>query len=130
MPTGSEPAPIHIPPVIGGPTTFGGTAVEAPVRPVTEFAPGARDISRSGEGSVVRERLPTGSGSNGSQVPDSFRVGYPNYLRDAKIGEVAVFALPGIAGILALTALGGFLGYRQAKAGHVVRAAGTARFLR
>ena len=77
-----------------------------------------------------RERLPTGSGSSASQVPESFRLGYPSYLREAKIGEVAVFALPGIAGILALTALGGFLGYRQAKASHVVRATGTERFLR
>lgn len=36
---------------------------------------------------------------------------------------------PAWAGIAALTALGGFVGYRQAKAGYVLRAAGTARFL-
>ena len=128
MPVGSEPAPIHLPPIVGGPTTFGGVAVEAPLRPVAPSS-GPRDIARSGEG-TGRERLPTGSGTGTSQVPDSFRLGYPNYLREAKIGEVAVFALPGIVGILALTALGGFLGYRQAKASHVVRTAGTARFLR
>ena len=32
-------------------------------------------------------------------------------------------------GLLALTALGGVVGYRQARAGQLVRAAGTARFL-
>lgn len=45
------------------------------------------------------------------------------------LGHIAAVALPGLAGIAALTALGGFLGYRQAKAGYVLRAAGTARFL-
>ena len=56
-------------------------------------------------------------------------MGYPQYLREAKTGEVAALALPGVFGLLALTALGGIVGYRQARAGHLVRAAGTARFL-
>lgn len=134
--TGSDPAPILFPPLMGGPATVGGaSAVEAPIRaPSTGSAAasgsGTRDIARSGEGTIGRERLPGGPGSGPSQVPESFRLGYPEYLREAKVGEVAVFALPGVLGILALTALGGFLGYRQAKAGHAVRAAGTARFLR
>ena len=131
---GSNPSPLHIPPLIGGPTAFGGAAVEAPVRgpagtPASSTGTGPRDIARSGEGSG-RERLPGAAGSGTSEVPASFRVGYPQYLREAKVGEVAVFALPGVLGILALTALGGVVGYRQAKAGRVVRAAGTARFLR
>lgn len=50
-------------------------------------------------------------------------------LPSASLGDLAAVALPGLAGIAALTALGGFLGYRQAKAGYVLRAAGTARFL-
>jgi hypothetical protein len=62
-------------------------------------------------------------------MPPSTRVGYPRYLREAKMGEVAALALPGFAGLLALTALGGVVGYRQAKAGHVVRTAGTTRFM-
>jgi hypothetical protein len=45
------------------------------------------------------------------------------------MGEVALLALPGFAGILALTALGGVVGYRQAKAGHVVRTVRTNRFM-
>lgn len=132
---GSDPSPLHLPPIIGGSTVFGGgAAVEAPVRgpagtSASTTGTGPRDIARSGEGSS-RERLPGAAGSGNSEVPASFRVGYPQYLREAKIGEVAVFALPGVLGILALTALGGFVGYRQAKASHVGRAARTARFLR
>ena len=61
---------------------------------------------------------------------DSGRTGLPNRLQQTSLGRIAATALPGLAGIAALTALGGFLGYRQAKAGYVLRAAGTARFLR
>jgi hypothetical protein len=35
----------------------------------------------------------------------------------------------GLSGLIVLTAAGGVVGYRQAKAGLAVRAAGTARFL-
>ena len=59
-------------------------------------------------------------------LPESFRVGYPEYLRSAKMVELAGFAAMGVAGMFALTAVGGLVGYRQAKAGHTVRAAGTA----
>ena len=61
--------------------------------------------------------------------PPEGRLGYPAYLRNADFAQVAAVALPGLAAILGVTALGGFLGYRQAKAGFVLRAAGTARFL-
>ena len=61
--------------------------------------------------------------------PEAGRLGYPEYLRNADFAQVAAVALSGLAGILAVTALGGFVGYRQAKAGFVLRASGTARFL-
>ena len=67
--------------------------------------------------------------NTGPRPPDAVRLGYPEYLRDADFAEVAVVALPGLGGIIAIAALGGFLGHRQAKAGSVLRAAGTARFL-
>jgi len=38
-------------------------------------------------------------------------------------------ALAGAAGLAGLTGTGSWLGYRQAKAGFALRAAGTARFL-
>lgn len=123
-PAGLEPPAIQMPPLIGLPP-----ALEAPLRPV---GPSAEAGPRGGPGRespATRERPPATSTGAGTEVPPSTRVGYPEYLRDAKIGEVAALALPGFAGLLALTGLGGFLGYRQAKAGHVVRAAGTTRFM-
>jgi hypothetical protein len=62
--------------------------------------------------------------------PESNRAGYPAYLRDADLAEVAAVAVPGLVGIFGLTAIGGYLGFRQARAGYILRAAGTARFLR
>lgn len=66
-----------------------------------------------------------------SQAPlgDTARLGYPDRLRNADLPEVASMALPGLAAILGFTAAGGFVGYRQARAGSALRAAGTARFL-
>jgi hypothetical protein len=39
-------------------------------------------------------------------------------------------ALPGLAAIAGMTAMGGLVGYRQARAGYLLRAAGAGRFLR
>lgn len=122
--SGLTPPPITMPPLIGLPPVL-----EVPLRPV---GPGSEPAPRSGPGREspsTRERPPATSTGAGTEVPPSSRVGYPKYLQDAKIGEVAAVALPGFAGLLALTGLGGFLGYRQAKAGHLVRAAGTTRFM-
>lgn len=43
--------------------------------------------------------------------------------------DATVQALPGLVGLAVLTGAGGLLGYRQAKAGFALHAAGTARFL-
>jgi hypothetical protein len=129
--TAGEPPTIVMPPVIGLPP-----AIEAPVRPVgnpggngsaAETGAGGRPAPAK-EPTAVRERPPASVG-NATEGPASFRVGYPEYLREAKTGEVAALAVPGVVGLLALTALGGVVGYRQARAGHLVRATGTARFL-
>jgi hypothetical protein len=66
----------------------------------------------------------------GAAPPAGFRVGYAPYLRTADTSEIAGLAVPGVAGIVALTAIGGFVGYRQAKSGVAVRTAGTSKFLR
>lgn len=62
-------------------------------------------------------------------LPSTFRAGYSTSLRTADTPELLALALPGLAGIMALTAAGGLIGYRQAKAGHALLAAGSARFL-
>ncbi len=57
------------------------------------------------------------------------RTGYADYLRLTKTSEIAAVAIPGAAGIAMMTLAGAALGYRQAKAGHTVRASAAARFL-
>jgi len=130
-PATGEPATVDMPPVIGLPQV-----IEAPLRqagtpggngPAAETGAGGRPVPAK-EPNPVRERPPASVG-NATEAPASFRVGYPEYLREAKTGEVAALAVPGLVGLLALTAFGGVIGYRQARAGHLVRAAGTARFL-
>ena len=59
-----------------------------------------------------------------------FRAGYSDYLRNAGQAQITAIAVPGAVAILLFTAGGGFIGYRQARAGHVIRAEGIARFLR
>jgi hypothetical protein len=58
------------------------------------------------------------------------RLGYPRYLREPTTGELALLALPGVAGLMVLTLSGGFIGYRQANSARMFRAQSAARFLR
>ena len=62
-------------------------------------------------------------------IPESFRVGYADYLRAADVTDLLAVALPGVAGILAFTAAGGVVGYRQARAAQTLPPVGIARFL-
>lgn len=73
---------------------------------------------------------PAAAGANRMGPNSSYRIGYTEYLRSAGLPQVAALALPGLAGILVLTGAGGFVGYRQAKAGHAVRVGGSARYMR
>jgi hypothetical protein len=68
------------------------------------------------------------SGSVSATSPP-LREGYPRYLRSARINQVATVALPGLAGLIAITASGGVIGYRQANSGRYLRS-DAARFLR
>ena len=58
------------------------------------------------------------------------RLGYPRSLREPTAGELALVALPGLAGLLVFTLSGGVIGYRQANSAHVFRTQSAARFLR
>ncbi len=51
-----------------------------------------------------------------AQIPDSFRVGYAEYLRAATTTDLFAAAAPGAAGIAGFTLVGAFAGYRQARA--------------
>jgi hypothetical protein len=104
-PLGGPPAPPPAPP---------GPAVQAPPPPaVPPISPVPATV----------EPQPAAAQAN------PIRLGYPAYLQSASIAEITALAILGSAGLVALTGVGGFVGYRQAKTGSALRAAGTARFL-
>lgn len=119
-------APVQRPPVQGppvqGPPAPGPQGRVAAERPAVVALAGPPN--RSSGPSAPSSRPP----SAGPAV--SVRLGYPEYLRRADITGLALVALPGLAALLGLTAIGGVLGYRQAKAGYLLRAATAGRFLR
>lgn len=77
-------------------------------------------------------KLPKPPASNAKPMDQqtAFRAGYNEYLRNAGMAQITAIAVPGAAAILLFAVGGGFIGYRQARAGHVIRAEGIARFLR
>ena len=56
--------------------------------------------------------------------------GFSDLPRAASLWALAAVALPGAGGLVILTLAGVRIGYRQAKAGFVLRTAGIARFAR
>ncbi len=74
-----------------------------PIPPTVEPGPG-------------RHFAPADSSPLPTKIPDSFRVGYAEYLRAAGTADLFVAALPGVAGIAGFTVLGAYAGYRQARA--------------
>ncbi|MCV6999778.1 hypothetical protein [Mycolicibacterium alvei] len=76
----------------------------------------------------TESRPPAAVGLDASTSVD-FRAGYADYLRVASIKELVAVTLPGVTGMMALTGLGGLVGFRQAKAGRTVPIDAT-RFMR
>jgi hypothetical protein len=129
-------------PVMQAPVVVPQIRFEAP-RPITGSipaeqpqAPGAGsaavrapEVRGSGPqtGSMPTEQLLT-SGSVSATSNPPLREGYPRYLRSARINQVATVALPGLAGLIAITASGSVIGYRQANSGRYLRS-DAARFL-
>jgi hypothetical protein len=113
------PAPVALPPGISLPWV--------PPRALAEPPPGA-PVPKIGNAIPPAHQPVPGVGT--SMNPQaSFRVGYADYLRTAGVPQLVAIALPGLAGILLLTASGGFIGYRQAKAGSTLRTTSIERFL-
>jgi hypothetical protein len=88
--------------------------------PTGQLPPNASSSAGTSVGSPVAP-----SSLLGNPVP---RQGYPEYLRSARITQVATVALPGLAGLIAFTAGGSVIGYRQANSGRSLRS-GAERFL-
>jgi hypothetical protein len=90
------------------------------------------DVEQGAPASGVRSEGAQGTGPVGTvksmtgQAPPS---GYTDYLRRPGLPQLAGAALPGMAGIVLMTLGGGVVGYRQAKAGRMVRMSSAARYL-
>ncbi|MET0476083.1 MAG: hypothetical protein ABW001_15735 [Mycobacterium sp.] len=114
-PIGSAPANAAVPSGAGNQLPRGADAAAEP-------APVARG-SGAQPGSTPAEQLPPNASTSAMFNSGTFgvREGYPQYLRSARLGQVATVALPGLAGLIALTAGGGVIGYRQANSGRHLR---------
>ena len=110
--TGSSPAGVRV-------LAVGSAGVRAP----------ALKGSVAQTGSIPTDRLPPASATSASATSASApRQGYPRYLRTARANELAMVAIPGLAGLIAVTVSGGVIGYRQANSGRYLRT-DAARFL-
>lgn len=125
--------PVIVVPSVGVPAVPGGgsgagAAAGSGARP---GLPDPRGPGQSGKPSSppAEKAGPNSQVLSSGTVPPSYRAGYGDYLRAAGLGEVAAIAVSGLTGILALVAAGGLLGYRQARAGHSIRANGPGRFM-
>jgi len=121
-------------PVLQAPMAFPAVRM-GPPRPLSETLPAGTASQVLGVGTAGvpagRGAVTQGSVQVGEAAPRittsplgndiAYRQGFPQYLRTARIGELATVALPGIAGLLALTASGGVIGYRQANSGRQLR---------
>jgi hypothetical protein len=122
--TGMSPGGAQAPQAAGSPP------VEAPAprpgAPARLPASAPRPAPSGPPGSAAEPPPPRGSAS--ALVNSAPREGYPQYLRSARLTQVATVALPGLGGLVALTASGGVIGYRQANSGRYLRS-DAARFL-
>jgi hypothetical protein len=123
--TGAGPAAVDLSPV---PAALPATAMLSPPMGSAAPPPPAAPLTRTAIAPRVVSGLPAQRQSGVD--PASVRLGYPEELRSADITKLALVALPGLAAIAGMTALGGVIGYRQARAGYVLQAAGAGRFLR
>ena len=101
--------------------------------PVTGEATGVAplDVIALGRASAVSEMAPvTPNGARPMGAGPLFRHVFGAILLPVSLWVLAAGALPGAGGLVILFATGARLGYRQAKAGFAVRAAGIAGFAR
>ncbi len=121
------PAPVARAPVAAAPASSAvlPAATAPPARPIPRTIPTPPITPAAIPGPRVAVAVPAAPAP-----PAPERLGYPEVLRDADVVTLLSRALPGLAAMFGMTALGGVLGYRQARAGYLLRAAGTGRFLR
>lgn len=130
-------APVIVPQVrVPSPRPISGSAPVAAPQVLGAASVGVRAPVLRGSvaqtGSIPTEQLPpAASGSSAPQLSMGTaapRQGYPRYLRTARVSQMATVAVPGLAGLIAITISGGMIGYRQADSGRYLRS-DAARFL-
>lgn len=117
------PAPVVVPPA---------PAVTAPVpsAPVPSAPPVAAPHAPSAPILPAhRPEPPAAQPLSTPPVPESFRTGYADYLRQASTADLLWAVLPGLGGMVLMTAVGGAVGFRQARAAQTLPAPHIARFL-
>jgi hypothetical protein len=137
-PAAPVPAPVVVPPVVVPPVVVPPVVVPPMMPPAPVIGPvmppAPPEVHPPSLTPPPRtDRQPAPVGELGPQgIPVTFRAGYTDYLRTATAGDLAAVALPGTAGIFVITALGGLVGFRQARAAQALppaNIANVARFL-
>lgn len=109
------PAPVVVPPAVpvpaAPPAGVAPAVPNAPVRPAPRSEPPAAQVLSA------------------PAAPESVRLGYADYLRTASTGDLLFAVLPGLGGMLLMTAAGGAVGFRQARAAQTLPSPQIARFL-
>lgn len=118
---GAAPAaPVVAVPVVVPPTIPAPTASPAGAPPVVANPP----ISPT-----PRSEPPEAQILSTPAAPEPIRLGYADYLRAASTSELLLAVLPGLGGMLVMTAAGGAVGFRQARAAQTLPSPQIARFL-
>ena len=117
-------APPVIPPVAVAPPPAGGR-LGSQVHVPNSIAASAPPQMR---GPAPTPAPPPATGAVRVEIPAT-RLGYQQNLRTAKVTDMAVVALPGVVGLVLMTVSGTVIGHRQARAGHMLRNNGAARFM-
>lgn len=126
-PASGPSAPAAPPPVLAPPAPV--VVPPPPAAPVAPAPPPALPPAPPPQLPVPSPQPPPGESTGPGAVPDGFRTGYSDYLKLADTSDLLAAALPGVLGMMALTAAGGVTGYRQARAAQTLPPAGIARFL-
>jgi hypothetical protein len=134
---GGEPPVLEAPLVVAPPALLPG--VVARVAPLGVSGSGGPSVNAGTPTAagvrtpLIRGSLPPSAGPPPSSLTpmsgQATRVGYPRYLRNPTVGELAAVALPGVGGLMFLTFSGGVVGYRQANSTRFLRTGAAARFL-
>jgi hypothetical protein len=113
------PAPVAIPPVpaLPAPVPSAPPAAAPPAGPSAPIVP------------APRSEPPAAQQLSVPAVPESFRLGYADYLRTASTSDLLLAVLPGLGGMVLMTAAGGVVGFRQARAAQTLPSPQIARFL-